>query len=73
MPVTYRWNKKAWMTGVLFDEWLRKVNNRMKAQKRNIILLLGNCGAHPKLEMSNVKLTFLPPNTTSKLQPWMPV
>lgn len=69
MPVIYRWNRKAWMTGTLCEEWLIRLNARMQQQKRKILLLLDNCGAHPHIELSNVKLQFLPPNTTSKLQP----
>lgn len=57
------------MTAAIFTSWLKKLNNRMKAQGRHILLLLDNCGAHPYLEFSNIKLAFLPPNTTSKLQP----
>ena len=69
IPVTYRSNRKAWMTGVLFSEWLERLNAKVKAQKRNILMFLDNCGAHPKLQFSNIKLVFLPPNTTSRLQP----
>ncbi|XP_033745614.1 tigger transposable element-derived protein 6-like [Pecten maximus] len=33
-------------------------------------MLLDNCTAHPHVEgLSSIKLVFLPPNTTSKLQP----
>ena len=57
------------MTATLFKEWLLKLNNKMKAQKRKILFFVDNCAAHPKMEMSNVKPQFLPPNTTSTLQP----
>jgi hypothetical protein len=69
LPVTYKHNKKAWMTSVLFREWAEKLNSKMKAQKRNILLLVDNCSAHPTLALSNVKMMFFPPNTTSRLQP----
>ena len=69
LPVTYRSNRKAWVTSVLFSEWLERLNAKVKAQKRNILMFLDNCGAHPKLQLSNIKLVFLPPNTTSRLQP----
>lgn len=69
LPVLYRWNRKSWMTTTIFEEWLRQINNKMKLQGRHILLLLDNCGAHPHLELTNIKLQFLPPNTTSKLQP----
>ena len=69
LPAHYRWNRKSWMTATLFEEWLLKLNNKMKAQKRKILLFVDNCAAHPKMEMSNVKLNSFHPNTTSTLQP----
>ena len=44
----------------------------MKFQKENrkIALIIDNCPAHPTIaDLSNVKLIFLPPNTTSVSQP----
>ena len=35
----------------------------------HILLYIDNCTAHPKVHLSNIKLIFLPPNTTSQLQP----
>ena len=69
LPVTYTSNRKAWMTSGLFESWLDKVNNKLKAESRSILLFVDNCTAHPDVLQSNVKLVFLPPNTTSKLQP----
>ena len=69
IPVTYRANRKALMTGVLFKEWLEKLNNSMNVQGRNILLFVDNCAAYPGLTMSNIKMVCLPPNTTSRLQP----
>lgn len=69
-PVEYRANKKAWMTALLFSEWLLSLNQAMKEEKRKILLFIDNCAAHNEIpELSNVKVEFLPPNTTSKLQP----
>lgn len=48
---------------------MNKVNNKMRAQDRKILLLLDNCSAHPDIDLSNIRLVFLPPNTTSHLQP----
>ena len=39
LGVTYRHNKKAWMTTVLFTEWLKSVDNKMKMQKRHTLML----------------------------------
>ena len=32
-------------------------------------MFVDNCSAHPDVQLSHVKLVFLPLNTTSKLQP----
>ena len=69
LPVTYRANKKAWMTSLLFKEWVERLNRQMQLQERNILLFVDNCAAHPDVQVSNVKIVFLPPNTTSRLQP----
>ena len=69
IPVIYTANKKAWMTSALFESWLDKINNKMKAEGRSILMFVDNCTAHPDVLRSNIKLVFLPPNTTSKLQP----
>ena len=69
LKVIYRHNKKAWMTSDLFCKWLDIVNNEMIRSNRKIILLVDNCSAHPHVERSKMKLVFLPPNVTAKLQP----
>ncbi|GFW62990.1 tigger transposable element-derived protein 6 [Trichonephila clavipes] len=69
-PTKYRSNKKAWMTTELFNEWLISLNSDMKREKRHILLFLDNCTVHNNAPpLSNVKLQFFPPNSTSKLQP----
>lgn len=40
--VEYTANKKARMTGELFVEWLLRINNQMKKQKRKVVLLIDN-------------------------------
>ncbi|XP_046750601.1 tigger transposable element-derived protein 6-like [Diprion similis] len=70
-PMDYTANKKAWMNAELFKEWLIKIDNQMKKAKRKIFLFMNNCTAHNIIPASLqcVKVQFLPPNTTSKLQP----
>ena len=63
---------KAWMTGDILDDILRKLNRRLSSSNRNILLLMDNAGCHPENlsgKYSNIKVCFLPPNTTSNLQP----
>ena len=69
LPVVWKSNKRAWMTAAIFKEWLEKLNEKMRRQKRNVLLSLDNATCHPCTELSNVKLVFFPPNTTSHLQP----
>lgn len=71
LEVDYRSNRKSWMTSAIFEEWIFKLDKKMRDQNRKIALILDNCPAHPNVssKLSNVNLFFLPPNTTSKLQP----
>ena len=70
LPVDYCANKKAWMTGALFESWLTNFNKKMQLQGRKVILFLDNAPSHPNItNLSNVKLQFLPPNTTAEIQP----
>jgi hypothetical protein len=71
LPVTYRHNPKAWMRGDIFCEWLDSLNREMRRKDKNILLLIDNAGPHGKTppNLSNVTIKYLPPNTTSHLQP----
>lgn len=69
LGVDYYFNKKAWMTSVIFVDWLQKLNNKFKLQNRKIILFIDNCSSHSIITLSNIKLQLLPKNTTSHLQP----
>lgn len=79
LPVIYKGNKSAWITKELTSEWF---NNYFVPEARNhclkvglppkckIVLMLDNCAAHPELlEKDNVVALFMPPNTTSLIQP----
>ncbi|TGZ73237.1 hypothetical protein CRM22_001632 [Opisthorchis felineus] len=67
--IEYQHNLRAWMSKGLFEEWLNNWNTRLVAEQRNIILLLDHCAAHPYVDLSNIKMIFLPPNAKSTLQP----
>ncbi|CAB5363548.1 unnamed protein product [Rhizophagus irregularis] len=74
LPITYRSNAKAWMLTTLFQEWLQEFNYQIGIKhnnKQRVLLLLDNCKSHKidNLVLENVEVCFLPPNTTSKLQP----
>ncbi|GBM31695.1 Tigger transposable element-derived protein 4 [Araneus ventricosus] len=64
--------KKSWMTSEVCGKWDQKLDKRMLTECRKIALVLDNCPAHPKEinpKLKNVTVFYLPPNTTSKLQP----
>ncbi|XP_061175614.1 tigger transposable element-derived protein 6-like [Saccostrea echinata] len=72
IPVIYKSSGNAWMTGDLFKQWLTDFNRDMVRQNRKILLLVDNCSAHPKDaadRLTNIRLQFLPANTTSIIQP----
>lgn len=69
LKVDWNSNKKAWMTQDIMTEWLIKFNAKMKSQNRQILLFMDNATCHPKIDLTNIKLIFFPPNTTSVCQP----
>ena len=69
LPVTYRFNKKAWINSNLFAEWVKGVDRKMRCQNRKILLSMDNASSHQELDLANVKIVKLPANCTSILQP----
>lgn len=70
LPVNYTANQKAWVTSEIFEKEIRNWDQELHRQKRNILLMIDNCPAHPEIEnLRAIKLVFLPPNTTAALQP----
>ena len=65
-------NDKAWMRTEIMTDILTKHNTRMKREGRNILMFLDKAPCHPpKLKgmFSNIRVEFLPKNTTSRTQP----
>jgi len=71
LPITYESNSKAWMTKPLFGKWLTKLDAKLMKENKKVILLIDNCSAHyaDSSYLINIKIVFLPPNTTSVMQP----
>ncbi|NXI44221.1 TIGD3 protein, partial [Galbula dea] len=61
MPWSYRAGSQAAVTAPLFTEWLREFNEGMRRQGKSILLLLTKHEAHPYLQLSNVRMVFIPP------------
>ena len=76
LGVSYHANQNAWMTQNVFKLWLKAFDMHMHECK--VVLLLDNCSAHITVEglvkhniaLKNTTLLYLPPNTTSKIQPF---
>ncbi|UYV61236.1 hypothetical protein LAZ67_1003996 [Cordylochernes scorpioides] len=83
LPVHYYSSHKAWFNQSIFSEWffkrfINEVRNfqenklRVAPDQVKALLLVDNSPAHPTELISNdgnIKCKFLPPNTTSVLQP----
>ncbi|XP_049315831.1 tigger transposable element-derived protein 4-like [Bactrocera dorsalis] len=70
LPVDYVSNSRAWMTSDIFTKWVRDWDRELEKTKKKILLLVDNCPAHHKIDdLRSITLVFLPPNTTSILQP----
>ena len=67
--IVWRSNSKAWMNSTTFTQYLVDFNAKMESQRRHVVLILDNAPSHPNIPLSNVKLVFLPPNTTAGTQP----
>ncbi|KAF0684591.1 Aste57867_23445 [Aphanomyces stellatus] len=71
--LNYKNSKKGWITCAIFRKWLDSFNEMMRAENRRVLLLLDNASSHTSdqahTNLSNVKVLFLPPNTTAHLQP----
>lgn len=50
--------------------WLQGFERKMRIQKRKILLFLDNAASYPKnSRLENIKIVYLPPNTTSVCHP----
>ena len=70
--VMYFADRKSWMQVEIMEKILETLNRQMLKEKRNVILFLDNATFHPPSlidKFSNIKIVFLPKNTTSRLQP----
>lgn len=64
LPVDYLANSNAWMTSIIFSDFLKEWD---KTTKRKILLLLDSCIAHPEINLVNITLMFLPSDSSFSL------
>jgi len=57
------------MTGSIIEDWLIQFNSKMLKKNKHVIIFLDDAAWHPKLELSNIKFAWFPPDTTSVTQP----
>ena len=70
LPLNYDFSFNAWMTIDIWERWVRKMDRKFHCEKRKIFLLVDNCLAHTEVTgLKSITIEFLPPNTTSVLQP----
>jgi hypothetical protein len=85
LPVIYSHSKNAWFTMDIFRDWffnhfIPDVQHyktdvlKIPSHEIKVVLLLDNAPAHPNAERlgsrdGRIKCFFLPPNTTSLIQP----
>lgn len=69
--VHYAHNATAWMTANEFTSFLKRLDTQMSRNHRHIILLVENCPSYKQapFPLQAITLCFLPPNTTSHLEP----
>lgn len=70
VPLPYYSNKNAWMTSEIWTSIVSQFDREMTKLKRKVILFVDNASCHKiSINCESVKIEFLPPNTTSIIQP----
>ena len=61
-------SKKAWMTSLIWEEEMKKLDRWLGKERRKILLILDNCPSHVKVELQNIQLEFIMKGATASLQ-----
>ena len=69
LPYKYRPQKKVWMDGALFEEWLCELDRKFEMQGRKFVMIVDYCPDHPKVSgLKAFNLQSFPTNTPSCTQ-----
>lgn len=69
LPLKYFSNQKAWMTSAVWHEIMISLDMEMQKENKKIILFVDNASCHKSPDLTNIRVEFLPPNTTATIQP----
>lgn len=69
LPVTYIRHSKAHFTTQMFEEYVKYWNRELQLQNRTAILVLDRATIHSKLQLSHLKLVFVPWKASNGLIP----
>ncbi|GBO31747.1 Tigger transposable element-derived protein 4 [Araneus ventricosus] len=68
LPAAYHANRNPWMTGHIYEKWLRDLDRRFLSEKRKVPLIVDNCSVHVEVsDLKAIRVEFLPPKVI--LQP----
>ena len=57
------------MNGVLFEEWVRELDNKFFSEVQECALVISDCSTHPQMQnLKSIRLFFILANTTSSIQ-----
>lgn len=68
LDLEWQANRKAWITTAVMTDWFYEFDKKMRKQRRKVFFFWDNATPHPDLELKNVKLVYLLPNTTLHAQ-----
>lgn len=69
-PMEYKYSKTAFMTAEIFEEWLRKLDDKLFFESRKIAMIINDSPSHKKIEnLKAIKLYNIPSDLTSLIQP----
>lgn len=72
IPVKYMANTKAWMTSDIWTKIIKELDTKFKEMEKKVLLFVDNAACHKVVDgtiLENLKIVFLPANTTSLIQP----